>query len=92
MRQPKSARFVFGVDRYPISPSSPQRGIRRNERQKETVAMNAANGDFSELYRNALAERDPHNKALLLRRVKEVLTEWEKKSQGDNEWRQSGLN
>ena len=34
------------------------------------------NGDFSQLYRNALAERDPEQKAVLLRGVQERLDQW----------------
>jgi len=42
--------------------------------------MSAVHKDFSDLYRKALAERDPYHKRLLLHLVKEALEEWEKQS------------
>lgn len=42
--------------------------------------MSAADGNFGNLYRSALGERNPHHKALLLRRVTEIISEWERQS------------
>ena len=38
--------------------------------------MNGIPGDFAQTYRNALAERDPERKKLLLRQVQELLDLW----------------